>query len=80
MRRGLFCFASSNIKLSSFSDADWASFPDSRRSVTEYSTFLGPSLLSSKSKQQPAVFCSSSQAEYWALTFTTREVQWLYKF
>lgn len=45
--------------------------------VTEYSMFLGPSLISRKSKKQPTVFCSSFESQYRELAFTTREIQWL---
>lgn len=44
--QGLFYSAASQLKLTAYSDADWAACPDFRQSITGYCVFLGDSLVS----------------------------------
>ena len=74
---GLFYSALSPLILGAFSDADWAGNPTDHRSTTGYCFLLGSSLISWQSKKQTHVACSSTEAEYHALTDTTSELLWL---
>jgi len=75
--RGLLFRRDSQIQLTSFSDVDWGTCIDSRRSITSYCFFIGSSLISWKTKKQNTVSRSSSEVEYRALASTTCELQWL---
>ncbi|CAH9136151.1 unnamed protein product [Cuscuta epithymum] len=71
---GLWLQANHDISLIlAYCDADWASCSDSSRSTTSYAIFLGPNLVSWRSKKQPTVSKSSIEAEYRAITYTVQD-------
>ncbi len=75
------CFTKSNAELQvlAYSDSDWASCLEDRRSTTGYCCTLnekGP-MISWKSKKQPTVALSSCEAEYVALANTAQKCLYL---
>lgn len=75
--QGLFLSATPSVQLRAFSDADWAGCKATRRSITGYCVFIGDSLISWRSKKQPTVSRSSTEAEYRAIAALTCELIWL---
>ncbi|RVW75984.1 Retrovirus-related Pol polyprotein from transposon RE1 [Vitis vinifera] len=63
--------------LVAYSDADWAGCPDTRRSTSGYSIYLGNNLVSWSAKKQPNVSRSSYESEYRALAMIAAELLWL---
>ncbi|KAL8097768.1 hypothetical protein AgCh_030767 [Apium graveolens] len=75
--QGILLQGSSQLTLQAFSDSDWASCPNTRRSVTGYLVLLGNSPISWKSKKQSTVSRSSSEAEYRTMAAVASEITWL---
>lgn len=63
--------------LSGFTDADWAGDLHDRKSSTGFAFLLGSTPVTWNSKKQPTVALSSTEAEYMALTESTKEAIWL---
>ncbi|GJZ76722.1 ribonuclease H-like domain-containing protein [Tanacetum coccineum] len=74
---GLQLFSSSTIYLVTYSDADWAGLPTTRRSTSGYCVFLGNNLLSWSAKRQPTLSRSSAEAEYRGVANDVAETCWL---
>jgi len=70
-------FKRSNLTLQGFSDADLGGDLDGRKSTTGYIFTLGDTAISWKSKLQGRVSLSTTEAEYIAISKTTKEMIWL---
>ncbi|KAA0060623.1 putative mitochondrial protein [Cucumis melo var. makuwa] len=66
-----------NLSINAYSDADWASYIDDRKSVATYCVFVGNNLVSWSSKKQTIVARSSIESEYRALAHAAFEIIWL---
>ena len=71
------CIADRTLR--GYCDASWASGSDDRRSVTGYCFVVNPGgcTISWKSRKQPTVALSTTEAEYMALTEATKEALYL---
>jgi hypothetical protein len=62
-----------------FIDADWGSCPKTRRSIGAYIFTLANGPISWASKKQLTISCSSTEAEYRALSDRAHEAVWLFR-
>ncbi|GKB12366.1 ribonuclease H-like domain-containing protein [Tanacetum coccineum] len=74
---GLHLYASSTTSLVSYTDADWAGCPSTRRSTSGYCVFLGDNLLSWSAKRQHTLSRSSAEVEYRGVANVVAETTWL---
>lgn len=69
--------ANADMDITMYSDADWGSGNDSRRSCSGYVATMAGAAISWQSKRQPIVALSSTEAEYIALSAAVKEALWL---
>ncbi|GKC89062.1 ribonuclease H-like domain-containing protein [Tanacetum coccineum] len=74
---GLQLFSSSTTDLATYSEADWAGCPTTRRSTSGDCVFPGNNLLSWSAKRQPTLSRFSAEAEYGGVANAVAETCWL---
>lgn len=74
---GLIYHHTEDPQLFMYSDSDWGSDRDTRRSHCGYVTYAGTTPVSWRSVKQKSVALSTTEAEYVALTETIKELLWL---
>ena len=60
-----------------YADADYANCPNTRRSITGYLTMWNGNILSWRSRKQPTVSVSVSEAEVYSVVEVTKEIMWI---
>ena len=75
--KGLWFAKSGHLEVDGYSDSDWASCQDDRRSTSGYCVFVGGNLVSWRSKKQAVVSRSTAEAEYRALSQGLCEMLWV---
>jgi len=74
---GILLSAEVSSQLTVHCDADWATCPMTRKSVSGFVVKLGDSLISWKSKKQNTISRSSAEAEYRSMANAVAEIVWL---
>lgn len=64
---GIFFSKDGDYIVRAYCDSDWASCPNSRKSVTGYIVLLGNNPINWKSKKQETISLSSTEAKYRSL-------------
>ena len=74
---GLLLSNTCDMVIKAFSDVDWASCPDDRRSTTGYVVYLGNNPISWSSKKQHTIARSSTELEFGAIAAAVAKVTWI---
>uniref|UniRef100_A0A2N9G1R4 Uncharacterized protein n=1 Tax=Fagus sylvatica TaxID=28930 RepID=A0A2N9G1R4_FAGSY len=74
------CYHGRDLRLTSYSDANWASDKDERKSTSGYPFILGGGAVSWYSKKQSCIALSTMESEYVACSVAIQEAVWLRRF
>ena len=75
--RGLLFRPCKDLRLWAFSDSDWGSDTNDRKSTSGYCIFLGPNLVSWSCKKQNVVSKSSNEAEFRSMAAALADLTWI---
>ncbi|MBW0536909.1 hypothetical protein O181_076624 [Austropuccinia psidii MF-1] len=70
-------YKGNNSGIVAYSDADWGNCPDTRRLITGFLATFSGCLVIWKTRKQPTVSLSTSEAEYKSLCDLTSELLWM---
>ncbi|KAL5570490.1 hypothetical protein UlMin_027065 [Ulmus minor] len=76
MQQGLRLNPSQDLHIQAYTDADYASTPDDRKSSSGYCIFFGDNLVSWSATKQKVVSRSSAELEYRGLAIAAAEIIW----
>jgi hypothetical protein len=74
------CYHGEDLRLIGYSDADWASDKDERKSTLGYAFILGGGVVSSCSKKQSCIALSTMESKYVACSAAVQEAIFLMRF
>lgn len=74
---GILLQKENNLEVHGYTNADWASNPNDRRSTAGYFTFVGGNLVTLHGKKQKVVVLSSAEAEFHGIKSGITEILWL---
>ena len=77
LSHGLLFKPASLFTLEGYSDSDWATNIDERKSISGICVFLGGNLITWSSRKQKAATRSSTEAEYRALSSAATDLMWV---
>ncbi|KAM1172660.1 hypothetical protein ACFX2G_023220 [Malus domestica] len=75
--KGILFKRNHHLGVEGYTNADWGSSVDDRRSTSGYFTFVGGNLVTWRSKKQNVVTRSSAEAEYREMALGICETLWL---
>ena len=76
----VFCYQGSDLRLISYSDADWGSDLYERKSTSGYTLLLNNGAITWSSKKQPCITLSTMEVEYVTCSAAVQEAVWLRRF
>ncbi|XP_019251149.1 PREDICTED: uncharacterized protein LOC109230071 [Nicotiana attenuata] len=75
--QGVLLSSKADKRIRAYSNADWAAYPHSRKSITGILVKFSDSLISWKSNKQSTISRSSGESEYSSLASTNAELTWI---